>query len=114
MCIRDRIIYILIGADVLQVGDLITDIRSIPVGFYMIPAGYIIGGILVFSGIRWLWITGAIINGFAILVFYASYANLPDVLWSTAGLITKIAQIILEIGLIYLIVTAYKTKTAAK
>lgn len=108
------IIYILIGVGVLQAGDLITDVRSIPVGYYIIPAGYIIGGILIFLRERWLLITGALINGFAILVFYTAYADLPDVLWSAASLITKIAQIILEIGLIYLIVTAYKTKTTTK
>jgi hypothetical protein len=106
--------YILIGIGVFQVGDLITDDGSIPVGYYIIPAGYIIGGTLIFLRKRWLWITGAILNGFAIAVFYTSYASLPDVLWSAAGLITKIAQIILEIGLIYLLVTAYQTKTTTK
>lgn len=53
---------------------------------------------------RWLWIIGAILNFIPIVVFYAAYAGRPEIMLSAPGLFTKIAQVLLEIGLIYLIV----------
>ena len=106
--------YILMAIGVIQPGDLMSENEPTPAIFYIVPAGYIIGGILIFQKKRWLWITGAVINGFGILVFYLGYASQPDVLWSAPGLITKIAQIPLEIGLIYLIVVAKRVKQTAE
>ena len=106
--------YILMITGVIEPGDLLEEGEETPSALWIIPAGYILGGILIFLKKRWLWITGAIINGFAIIVFYTSYSGQPDVMWSAPGLITKITQILLEIGLIYLLVTAYKTRTATK
>ncbi|MBE9508222.1 MAG: hypothetical protein IMY86_09240 [Chloroflexi bacterium] len=54
---------------------------------------------------RWLWVIGAVINALVIVMFIAAYAARPGVLFSVPGLATKSAQILLEIGLIYLIVT---------
>ena len=102
--------YILMAIGIIQPGNLMSEGEPTPAIFYIVPAGYIIGGILIFQKKRWLWITGAVINGFGILVFYIGYINQPDVLWSAPGLITKIAQIPLEIGLIYLIITSKKIK----
>jgi hypothetical protein len=79
--------------------------EEIPAYFYIVPAGYVIGGLLILLKKRWLWIIGAITNAIPIIVFYAAYAARPDVMLSAAGLITKTSQILLEIGLIYLIVT---------
>jgi hypothetical protein len=79
--------------------------EGIPAYFYIVPAGYVIGGLLILLKKRWLWIIGAITNAIPIIVFYAAYAARPDVMLSAAGLITKTSQILLEIGLIYLIVT---------
>ena len=106
--------YILMITGVIEPGNLLEDDEPMSSALWIIPAGYVIGGLLIFLKQRWLWITGAIINGFGIIVFYVTYAGHPDVLWSAPGLITKIAQIPLEIGLLYLIATAYKAKTAAK
>ena len=105
--------YILMIVGVIEPGNLVADNEPMSSALWIIPTGYIIGGSLILLKQRWLWITGVIINGFGIIVFYVTYAGQPDVLWSAPGLITKIAQIPLEIGLLYLIVTAYKARTTA-
>ena len=96
--------YILMGAGVIQAGNLTTD-DAPPVIGYVIGGCYAVGGFLVLLKRRWLLITGAAINGFAIVIFYLMYAGQPDVITSAPGLITKIAQVPLEAGLIYLIRT---------
>jgi len=48
-----------------------------------------------------------------IVGFIAAYAGRPSVLFSVPGLATKSAQILLEIGLIYLIVTHKQGKREA-
>jgi len=96
--------YILMGAGIIQAGNLTTD-DAPPVIGYVIGGCYAVGGFLVLMKRRWLFITGAVINGFAIVMFYIMYAGQPDVVTSAPGLITKIAQVPLEAGLIYLIVT---------
>jgi hypothetical protein len=103
MALISALIYVLLGIGVMHAGDLTSD-DGIPSFFYIIPAGYIIGGLLILLKKRWLWITGAVINAFTIVVFYTAYAARPDIMLSAPGLITKIAQILMEIGLIYLIV----------
>jgi len=103
--------YVLMGIGVIQPGDLQTD-NTMPTFYYIIPVGYLIIGVLVLLKKRWLWITLAAFNAFTIVVFYAMYAGQPDVMFSAPGLITKIAQILLEIGLIYLIITFKRKETA--
>ena len=103
LALISALIYVLLGIGIMHAGDLTSD-DGIPAFFYIIPGGYVIGGLLVLLKKRWLWITGAVINALPIVIFYAAYAARPDVLLSTPGLITKIAQVLLEIGLIYLIV----------
>ncbi|HUT68915.1 MAG TPA: hypothetical protein VMW86_10275 [Dehalococcoidales bacterium] len=102
--------YVLMGIGVIQPGDLQTD-DTMPAFYYIIPVGYLIIGVLVLLKKRWLWITLAAFNAFTIVVFYAMYAGQPDVMFSAPGLITKIAQILLEIGLIYLIITFKRKET---
>jgi len=102
--------YVLMGIGVIQPGDLQTD-DTMPTFYYIIPVGYLIIGVLVLLKKRWLWITLAAFNAFTIVVFYAMYAGQPDVMFSAPGLITKIAQILLEIGLIYLIITFKRKET---
>lgn len=96
--------YVLLILGIFKVGDMMPD-EGVPAYFYIVPAGYAIGGLLILLKKRWLWIIGAILNAIPIVVFYAAYAGRPDIMLSAAGLITKIAQILLEIGLLYLIVT---------
>ena len=107
MAILSAIVYILM-ANGIWLPESLDEGEPLPVYFYVVPAGYIIGGLLILLKRRWIWIAGAVINAFTIFIFYTMYAGQPDVMLSTAGLTTKIAQAILEIGLIYLIVTFKK------
>jgi hypothetical protein len=93
--------YVLLGAGVLTAGNLGAD--AMPSFYYIIPAAYAIMGILVLSRWRWIKILSAVVIVLTIGVFYAKYASQPDVMWSAPGLITKIAQVIMLAGLIYLI-----------
>ena len=97
--------YVLLILGILKAGEVMTPEGGVPAYFYIVPAGYVIGGLLILLKRRWLWIIGAVINAIPIIVFYAAYAGRPDIMLSAAGLITKTAQVLLEIGLIYLIVT---------
>ena len=106
------LVYFLMGAGVLQPGDLQAD--DAPAGIaYFAGVCYIIGGLLILARKRWLWVVGAVINALVIVMFISAYAARPSVLFSVPGLATKSAQILLEIGLIYLIVT-YKQREAKK
>jgi hypothetical protein len=97
-------VYALLGAGVLQPGDL--QAEDAPAGIaWTAGACYVIGGLLILTRKRLLWVIGSIINALVILIFVAAYVATPSVLFSVPGLATKSAQILLEIGLIYLIVT---------
>ena len=109
MALIAALIYVLMARGIMHAGDIVAD-EGLPAYFYVVPGGYILGGLLILLKKRWLWITGAVINGFGITMFYTAYAARPEIMLSAPGLITKIAQILMEIGLIYLIVT-YKRKT---
>jgi hypothetical protein len=105
------LIYIFMARGIIHAGDLAPGEEGLPPYFYVVPGGYILGGLLILGKKRWLWITGAVINGFGVAMFYYAYYAKPEIMLSAPGLITKIAQILMEIGLIYLIVT-YKRKKA--
>ena len=104
LALLSALAYVLLILGVLKVGDMMSD-EGVPAYFYIVPAGYAIGGLLILLKKRWLWIIGAIVNAIPIVVFYAAYAGRPDIMLSAAGLITKIAQVLLEACLVYLIVT---------
>ena len=95
--------YLLIQLSMLGVGDLQTAggpaIALVAVGCYLT------GGLLILVRRRWLWIVGAVINALVILFFVMAYLNRPLVMFSAGGLTTKIAQVLLEGCLLYLIVT---------
>jgi hypothetical protein len=95
--------YLLIQLSLLGVGDLQTaGAPAIP----LVAAGcYLIGGLLILVRRRWLWMGGAVINAFVILIFFMAYLNRPLVMLSAGVLATKIAQLLLEGCLLYLIVT---------
>lgn len=102
------LVYFLTGLYILQPGPLLHE--NAPPGFYFIAgAGYIIGAFLILLRKSWLWIIGAIINALVIVIHFAIHFANPAILLSIPGLATKAAQILLEIGLIYLIVI-YKQK----
>jgi hypothetical protein len=97
------VVYFLMGAGALQPGDLPTD--EAPAGIaYFAGACYVGGGLLILARKRWLWVIGTVINALVIVMFISAYAARPAVLFSVPGLVTKAAQILLEIGLIYLVV----------
>jgi len=100
--------YVLLILGVLKAGEMMTPEGGVPAYFYIVPAGYVVGGLLILPKKRWLWMIGATINAIPIVVFYAAYAERLDIMLGAAGLIAKTSQILLEIGLIYLIVTFKK------
>jgi hypothetical protein len=96
--------YLLIAWKILGVGDLRTD--EGPAAIVYVSAGcYLLGGLLILARRRWLWITGLIINTLVLLFFFSAYQNRPAVMFSPGGLATKAAQLLLEVGLVYLIMT---------
>jgi len=66
-------------------------------------AAYALGGLLVPLRRRWLWIVGAVMNALVMFMFFAAYAGDASVLLSSGGLITKGAQLSLEVALLALI-----------
>ncbi len=96
--------YALTGLGVLGIGDIAAE--EAPAGIpYVAAACYGVGGLLILLRWRWLWIVGAVINGLVMLFYFSGYSNRPSVLISPGGLITKVAEILLELCLLYLIAT---------
>ena len=79
-----------------------------PAIVYAAAACYIIGGLLILLKKRRIWIAGVFLNTLVLVIFTAFYASRTEVMFSAAGLATKIPQILLEIGLAYLIFTRKK------
>jgi hypothetical protein len=107
------LIYVLMAQGIMHAGDLSPGDEGLPPYFYIVPGGYVLGGLLILVKKRWLWITGAVINGFGVAMFYYAYYAKTEIMLSAPGLITKVAQILMEIGLIYLIVTYKRKKTGS-
>ena len=72
---------------------------------YIAGGGYMLGGLLILIQKRWLWIVGLVINTLVMVFFFVLYRNSPAVILSLPGLGTNIPQLLLEVGLVYLIVT---------
>jgi hypothetical protein len=104
LAVVTAVIYIMMDLNWLAVGDLGLDER--PSGIIYVAAGsYLVGGLLILLRRRWLWVMGAVINALVILFFFSAYQERPAVLLSPGGIISKVAQILLEVGLIYMIIT---------
>jgi len=70
------LVYFLMGAGVLQAGDLPAD--EAPTGIaYLAGTCYVVGGLLILARKRWLWVIGAVINGLVIIMFLAAHAARP-------------------------------------
>jgi len=110
LALMSALTYVFLILGVMSVGDM-TPAEGVPAFFYIVPAGYAIGGLLILLKKRWLWMIGAVLNLIPIVVFYAAYAGRTDIMLSAPGLITKIAQVLLEISLIYLVVTHKRNET---
>lgn len=98
--------YLLIQLGLLGVGNL--QPTEEPSGIvYVAAGGYLLGGLLILVRRRWLWIVGAVINALVILFFVMAYLNRPAVMFSPGGLTTKTAQLLLEVSLLFLIITGW-------
>ena len=107
LAIFTALAYVLMAWNLLGVGDLQMDEK--PAGIIYFAAGcYLVGGLLILLRNRWLLLFGAFINAMVILFFFNMYQDRPAVIFSPGGLISKIAQILLEIALIYVIVLVWK------
>lgn len=101
LALLSSLAYAMIGASVLGVGPV-----TGPAGIvYAAVGGYLLGGLLILARRRWLWVVGAGINTLVIWIFISAYQDRPAVFFSPGGLITKAAQLLLEVCLVYLIVT---------
>ncbi len=95
--------YVMVGLNVLSVGDL--QASEAPAAItYVCSGSYLLGALLILLRLRWLWIMGAVINAMVMLVFFAAYINRPSVMFSPGGLVTKVAELLLEASLIYMII----------
>ncbi|NTU78373.1 MAG: hypothetical protein HGA45_03055 [Chloroflexales bacterium] len=99
--------YVLMALHILGVGDLAT--AETPATIVFVAAGcYLVGGLLILLRWRWLWVVGAVINALVLFVFFRFYLDRPAVLFSPGGLTSKAAQILLELSLLFLIVTEWR------
>ena len=102
LAIFTAITYLLIAFNVLGVGDLEMDEKP-PAIIYVAAGCYLLGGLLILLRNRWLLLFGAAINALVILFFFRLYQDRPAVIFSPGGLVSKIAQIMLEATLLYVI-----------
>ena len=107
LAIFTALAYVLMALNLLGVGDLRMDER--PAAIIYVAAGcYLLGGLLILFRNRWLLIFGAVVNAMVILFFFSLYQDRPAVMSSPGGLASKIAQILLEVTLIYIIAVNWK------
>jgi hypothetical protein len=86
--------YLLIAFNLLGVGD-VHGAEKPPAIIFVAAGCYLLGGMLILLGKRWLWVAGALINVLVVTFFYSMYQNRLSVILSPGGLITKVAQILL-------------------
>jgi hypothetical protein len=99
--------YVLIALNVLGVGDpqVARDGGAI---IYVAAGCYLLGGLLILLRHRWLLFFGVFINVLVVLFFFSMYRNRPEVMLSPGGLISKSAQLLLEVLLLLVLVTNWK------
>ena len=102
--------YVLMALNILGVGDLQMDEKPAVI-IYVAAGCYLLGGLLILLRNRWLLLFGAFINAMVILFFFNMYQNRPAVMISPGGLVSKIAQILLEAALFYVIVVFWKKES---
>lgn len=97
------IAYVLIALGLIPIG--LTDPSKEGGIIIFIAAGcYLLGGSLILTQRKWLWVIGILINALVMLFFFNMYQARPEVMFSAGGLMTKIPQLLLEISLIMLLV----------
>ena len=105
------VFYILLAAGIITPSTLAAKDWQI-ILIYVAAGCYILGGLLVLAKKRWLWIIGLVMNTLVMVFFFALYSKNLAVIFSLAGLATKIPQLILEAGLVYLIANYKKISGA--
>jgi hypothetical protein len=96
--------YVLIALKILGVGDPQAARDGGPIVF--VAAGcYLLGGLLILLRNRWLLLFGAFINALVILFFFNMYQSRPEVILSPGGLVSKTAQVLLEILILLVLIT---------
>ena len=96
------VVYVLVGTNVVSIPKLGGEEAPVAI-WYIAAGGYLGGGLLVLWGRRWLWTVGLAANTLVISIFFLAYHRQPEMMLSSAGLATKVAQVLLEAGLIYLV-----------
>ena len=99
--------YVLMALNVLGVGDLKMGEKSAVI-IYVAAGCYLLGGLLILLRNRPLLLFGAFINAMVLLFFFNLYKDRPAVIFSPGGLVSKIAQFLLEVALIYVIVAIWR------
>jgi hypothetical protein len=99
--------YVLMALNLLGVGDLKMDEKPATI-IYVAAGCYLLGGLLILLRNRPLLLFGAFINAMVLLFFFNLYKDRPAVIFSPGGLISKIAQLLLEVALIYVIVAIWR------
>ena len=108
LAIFAAVVYFLMATRTITVPTLSSEDK--PAAIVYAAAGcYALGGLLILAKKRGLWIFGLAMNTLVIAVFFMMYNQKPDVMFSLAGMATKIPQILLEVGLVSLIVNYRKT-----
>jgi hypothetical protein len=103
------VFYELLGAHIITAASL-TGTPATQIIIFVAGGCYILGGLLILLKKRWLWIVGLVMNTLVLVVFFTMYSQNPAVIFSLPGLGTKIPQVLLEAGLIYLIITYHRKK----
>jgi hypothetical protein len=93
--------YVLIAFNILGVGDLHMDEKPATI-IYVAAGCYVLGGLLILLRNRWLLIFGIGINALVILFFFNLYKERSAVMFSPGGVVSKIAQILLEVAFLYI------------
>lgn len=107
LALSTAIAYILMAFNVLGVGDLQTGEK--PMNIILVAAGcYLLGGFLILLRNRWLLLFGAFINAMVVLFFFSMYQERPAVMFSPGGLLSKTAQILLEVSLLYVLAVNWR------
>lgn len=99
--------YLLIAFNILGVGDPQVARDGGPI-VYVAAGCYLLGGLLILLRNRWLLLFGALINMMVVLSFYSMYQARPEVMFSAGGVVSKLAEILLEIPLLIVLVTHWK------
>lgn len=105
--------YISMAFNLLGVGDL--QVGEKPINIIFVAAGcYLLGGLLILLRNRWLLLFGAFLNAMVILFFFNLYQHRPAVILSPGGLVSKIAQILLEVALLYILAVNWRKSASTE